>query len=311
MDSVQAEPEEQESEALARLYSDFASENLAPLWTQTAGLMPSSPEPSARPYHWSWELLLPMAKRAGALVPVGRGGERRAIALANPGLGGRPFISQTLWAAVQYLGPGEVAPAHRHSQGAFRFVLEGDGVWTVVDGDPVAMRRGDLLLTPGMSWHEHQNASPDAMVWMDGLDIPLVAGLDAGFFEFGPDELSDSTMPAISRSERIWGQAGIQPISGVGAKPHSPLVAYRWEHSDAALAAQLELELEGYPSTVEPGHAGIRFTNPTTGGDALSTLRTEMHRLRAKTRTSLRNLSRPLRQLVGITSVDHRSWRGC
>jgi len=91
------------------------------------------------------------AARSAELVPVGRGGERRAISLGNPGLPGDPYTTPTLWAAIQYLAPREDAPEHRHSQSAFRFVLQGEGVWTVVDGDPVAMRRGDLLLTPGSS----------------------------------------------------------------------------------------------------------------------------------------------------------------
>ena len=107
-------------------------------------------------------------------MPVGRGGERRAIALANPGLPGTAYATPTLWAAIQYLGPREEAPAHRHTQTAFRFVVEGEGVWTNVDGDPVAMRRGDLLLTPGMHFHEHHNTTDHPMAWIDGLDIPLV-----------------------------------------------------------------------------------------------------------------------------------------
>ncbi len=141
--------------ALAQLYADFATENLNPLWTQLGDLMPVAPASKAVPFVWKWSTLYPLAQRAGDLVPVGRGGERRAIALANPGLGGVPYVTPTLWAAIQYLGPRETAPEHRHSQNAFRFVVEGEGVWTVVDGDPVAMRRGDFLLTPGWAFHGH------------------------------------------------------------------------------------------------------------------------------------------------------------
>ena len=123
---------------------------------------------------WRWSDVLPIAERAGQLVPVGRGGERRVIAYANAGLHPEPYATPTLWAVVQYLGPREVAPVYRHSQSAFRFVLDGEGVWTIVDGDPVAMRRGDLLLTAGRRWHEHHNVADVPMVWLDGLDIPLV-----------------------------------------------------------------------------------------------------------------------------------------
>jgi gentisate 1,2-dioxygenase len=240
------------------------------------------PLPCARPHVWRWSQLYPLAAKAGEIVPVGRGGERRAIALANPGLAGQPYATPTLWAAIQYLGPHELAPAHRHTQTAFRFVLQGEGVWTVVDGDAVEMRRGDLLLTPGWCWHEHHNTADEPMAWLDGLDIPLVSTLDAGFFEFGPDELTDQSTPKTSRSERLWGHPGLRPVATAATAPaNSPLAVYRWEHTDAALSAQLQLEADGHPGTISPGHAAVRFSNPANGGDALVTLRTELHRVRA------------------------------
>ena len=218
---------------------------MTPLWLTREGLMPFHPQPRAVPHLWRWADLLPLAARSAELVPVGRGGERRAISLGNPGLPGDPYTTPTLWAAIQYLAPREDAPEHRHSQSAFRFVLEGEGVWTVVDGDPVAMRRGDLLLTPGWQFHGHQNVSDAPMAWLDGLDIPLVAKTDQGFFEFGPDQVRTRATPEKSNAERLWGLPGLTPVALAGTRPASPLVAYRWAHTDAALTAQLELEKEG------------------------------------------------------------------
>ncbi|MYW05494.1 cupin domain-containing protein [Streptomyces sp. SID3343] len=283
MDATGADP------ALDRLYADFEATGLMPLWTQRGDLMPRRPSPRAVPHVWRRADVYPLAERSGELVPVGRGGERRAIALANPGLPGVPYATPTLWAAIQYLGPDEVAPAHRHSQSAFRFIIEGRGVWTNVDGDPVEMRPGDVLLTPSWAWHEHHNTADAPMTWLDGLDIPLVAQLDAGFFEFGPDEVADRSTPHRSRAERLWAHPGLRPVSASNAPDapdavNSPLAAYRWEHTDAALAAQLELAAEGHPGVVGPGHAAVRFSNPTTGRDALPTLRLEMHRFAAGTR---------------------------
>jgi gentisate 1,2-dioxygenase len=263
------------------LYEAFDKEQLAPLWTQLADLMPAEPTPSARPHIWRWSALLELAERAGQLVPVDRGGERRAIALANPGLGGLPYATPTLWAAIQYLAPGETAPEHRHTQNAFRFVVEGQGVWTVVDGDPVSMRRGDLLLTPGWHFHGHQNVADSPMAWLDGLDIPFVQQTDSGFFAFGADSLPDTSTPDRSRAERLWAHPGLQPIALLGKRRSSPIAAYRWEHTDRALTEQLEIESEGHPATMGAGHAAVRFTNPTTGGDVMPTIRAEFHRLRA------------------------------
>ncbi|HWK63213.1 MAG TPA: cupin domain-containing protein [Eoetvoesiella sp.] len=273
---------------LRKLYADFESLHLMPLWTQLGTLMPRHPAPEAVPHVWKWSQLYPLAQRSGDLVPVGRGGERRAIGLANPGLGGRPYISPTLWAAIQYLGPKETAPEHRHAQNAFRFVVEGEGVWTVVNGDPVRMSRGDFLLTPGWHFHGHQNITDHPMAWIDGLDIPFSYQNDVGFFEFGSEKLSDETTPDYSRGERLWCHPGLRPLSGLQDTISSPIGAYRWEHTDRALAEQLRLEDEGHPGVAEPGHAAVRYVNPTTGGDVMSTIRAEFHRLRAGATTAVR-----------------------
>jgi gentisate 1,2-dioxygenase len=301
------------SARLAELYRGFERELLVPLWTEIGELMPPSPRPAAAPHVWRWANLLELARRSGELVPVGRGGERRAIALANPGLGGAPYATPTLWAAIQYLNPREDAPVHRHTQHAFRFVVEGEGVWTVVNGDPVAMRRGDFLLTPGWHFHGHHNQSDTPMAWLDGLDIPFVHAMGSGFFELGPDEVDDHSTPARSRAERLWAHPGLRPVSQPGPATSSPIAAYRWEHTDAALTDQLDLEAEGHPGVVEPGHAAVRFSNPTTGGDVLPTMRAEVHRLRAgATTTPRREVGSSVWQVFdgdGTVRVNEQEWQ--
>lgn len=278
----------EETPELRALYEGFAAESLIPLWTQRSDLMPEHPQPKAVPHVWKWANILPLAEKSGELVPVGRGGERRALGLANPGLAPNAYVSPTLWAAIQYLGPRETAPEHRHSQNAFRFVVEGEGVWTVVNGDPVRMSRGDLLLTPGWNFHGHHNDTDQPMAWIDGLDIPFSQQMDVGFFEFGSDRVTDYATPNFSRGERLWANPGLRPLSGLENTVASPLGAYRWEHTDRALTEQLLLEDEGQPATVALGHAAIRFVNPTTGGDVMPTIRCEFHRLRAGTETETR-----------------------
>ncbi len=273
-----ATPEEQAE--LDEMYARMEQIHMKPLWTQIGGLMPTTPEPRAVAHHWQWRELYKLASRSGELVPVGRGGERRAIGLANPGLGGDTYISPTLWCAIQYLMPGENAPEHRHSQNAFRFVTEGEGVWTVVNGDPVPMRRGDFLLTPGWNFHGHHNIATEPMAWIDGLDIPFAHDMDTGFFEYGTEELTDEGTPEHSRSEQLWAHPGLRPLSFPGQASASPLGRYAWEHTDAALNDQLALEDAGHAGVVSPGHAAIRYTNPTTGGDVMTTIRAEFHRLR-------------------------------
>ena len=170
------------------LYADLAAADLQPLWTQP-GLLTRTPN-RLRPHIWRWKTLRDLAERSGNLVGIDRGGDRRVLSLSHPDLGGLPFATHTLWGAVQFLGAGELAPAHRHTPAALRFVLEGSGVWTLVNGDAVHMAPGDLILTPSWTWHEHHNPGTEPMIWFDGLDLPLVQSLDAIFFEPGSEELT-------------------------------------------------------------------------------------------------------------------------
>ncbi|MBC7734053.1 MAG: cupin domain-containing protein [Bacteriovorax sp.] len=302
------------SPELEALYRGFERELLVPLWTEIGDLMPLHPKSKAVAHLWRWERLKELAALAGHIVPVGRGGERRAIALANPGLGGRPFATPTLWAAIQYLMPGENAPEHRHTQHAFRFVVEGEGVWTVVNGDAVRMSRGDFLPQAGWNWHAHHNAATEPMAWIDGLDIPFSYYTESQFFEIGRERISarEMTTPDRSRSERLWGHAGLRPVSETRALPATPLLAYRWADTDRALTEQLELEDEGEACTLSPGHAAVRFTNPTNGGDVLPTMRTEMHRVRAGSQTlTRRETGSSVYQVfdgTGVVSVGDKQW---
>lgn len=297
---------------LVELYKGFEQEMLIPLWYEIGNLMPFHPMSKAAPHLWRWQNLIKLAEKAGEIVAVGRGGERRAIALANPTLGGRPYATPTLWAAIQYLCPEEIAPYHRHTQNAFRFVVEGEGVWTVVNSDPVPMRRGDFLPQGGWAWHAHQNPSQHSMAWIDGLDIPFQYEIESTFFEFGPEELDAKETPDVSRAEMLWGRPGLTPLSFVGPTPKSPLLAYRWEYTDAALRDQLQLEKAGHKVTVEPGHAAVRYTNPNNGLDVLPTIRTEFHRLAAGAETTpLKETGSSVFQVfdgAGTVTVGDQQW---
>jgi gentisate 1,2-dioxygenase len=268
----QAAPDAVEHE-LAAFYADLVAARLQPLWTITEDLLPATPKPKAVPWLWPAETMRPLAERAIGLIPIERGGERRVLSLANPGLGGRPYAAGTLWGAIQCLGPRESAPAHRHTPGAIRFVLEGSGVWTTVDGDACDMGPGDLVLTPAWTWHDHNNGGDSNMFWFDGLDLPMIETLDAVFFEPHP-ELQQPVRGEHNRSERAHGSAAgkhtAERVTDVDRVP-SPLLVYRWADTDA--------ELTKLAAATDEGVVSLEFTNPESGASVLPTLACGMHRI--------------------------------
>jgi gentisate 1,2-dioxygenase len=292
-----------------RLYADLAAADLQPLWTQH-GLLPRAPD-RLTPHIWRWKTLRDLAERSGDLVGIDRGGDRRVLSLTHPDLGGLPFATHTLWGAVQFLRGGELAPAHRHTPAALRFVLEGSGVWTLVNGDPVHMAPGDLVLTPSWTWHEHHNPGTKPSIWFDGLDLPLVRSLDAVFFEPGSEEPTGYEPTVASRSEQRYGGAGLLPASEQAAVAdpasgrHSRLLAYRWPVVDAALSRLTEATGQRWSC--------VRYTDPATGRDVMPTVRAEMHRVLAGCRTPTTRTAGSGIWVVfrgsGATVIDGRRFR--
>jgi gentisate 1,2-dioxygenase len=263
-------------------YDEFcgalAARDLQPLWKLARQLMPQVPLPTTRAWLWKWDDVLPLAKRAGELITLERGGDRRVLALANPGLQGLPYTSTTLWGAFQYLGPHESAPAHRHTPNAIRFVLTGSGVYTTVNGDACEMEPGDLILTPNWNWHDHNNRSAEPMVWFDGLDLPLVTTLEAVFFENHPDQLQP--VEGHNRSEQQFRGAGLREMGASAPAAHSPLLRYRWQETERTLEALHQMRGGAMIS--------LEFINPLTGSPVVSTFACEMHRIYPGARTASR-----------------------
>ena len=260
-------------------YDEFcgalAARDLKPLWKIAKQLMPEVPLPTTQAWLWKWDDVLPLAKRAGEIITLERGGDRRVLAFANPGLNGLPFTSTTLWGALQYLGPHESAPAHRHTPNAIRFVLVGSGVYTTVNGDACDMEPGDLVLTPNWNWHDHNNKGDEPMVWFDGLDLPLVTTLESVFFENHPDLLQP--IRGHNLSEQGFVGVGLREMAVTSPAAHSPLLRYRW--------AETERSLESLHQARGGSMVSLEFVNPLTGGPVVSTFTCEMHRLYPGERT--------------------------
>src|SRR5581483_4183035 len=181
-------------------YQEIAGKGLDALWRRHQEERP--PTISYPPRLWKWSTIEPLTRRAMDLVKPGPDAQRRVLTLNNPAT--RGGATHTLTAAVQVVLPGEIAPSHRHTAAAIRWIIQGTGTVTMVDGEPCAMEPGDLVLTPGWSWHGHINRSDGPMIWMDSLDVPIVSMLRAMRQEDYPDELNPATK-SVGDSEARYG----------------------------------------------------------------------------------------------------------
>ena len=174
-----------------RLFADARARDAAPLWTVMEAMVPPRPAPKAVPKLWAYNDLRPLLERAGELVGAEEA-ERRVFMLVNPAMR-PPYTTDTLYAGLQLILPGEIARAHRHVAFALRFIVEGHGAYTAVGGERVTMERGDLVLTPSWTWHDHGNDGAGPMIWLDGLDLPVYQSIPANFAEPYAQEQYPST----------------------------------------------------------------------------------------------------------------------
>jgi gentisate 1,2-dioxygenase len=240
------------------------------LW-ELASQMTAHPMPKMKAHMWKWSLFESVIKEAGEVVPIGN--DRRALQLFNPGLEGRWATTNNLLGAIQMLLPGESAPAHRHTPTAIRFIIEGSGSYTAVDGERVIMAPGDLVLTPSWAWHDHGDETDDRVVWFDGLDVPLIQSLEAMFFELY-DLRQVPLTKANNASERLHGHAHLAP-TWVKDKPlSSPLLIYSWASAYEALMALRDQA--GSPCD----GVMLEYQHPQTGGSALPTMSCYLQLLR-------------------------------
>lgn len=244
----------------------LTARNLVPLWPALRAALPYGiPSRRTAPTLWRYQDVRPQLLEAGRLTPIEKA-ERRVLVLANPGLGLENMqATPSIYIGMQLILPGETAPNHRHSPSAVRFVVEGEGGFTVVEGEKCPMEPGDLILTPSGLWHEHGHAGTAPVVWMDALDLPLIYGLEASYCTEGaPQAIRNEPDSSQTRYRR----AGLVPWRGraqAQAWADYPLVRFPWREAKAALA-----DLAGVTAHGEA--VRLAYVNPETGADCMPIL---------------------------------------
>jgi gentisate 1,2-dioxygenase len=249
-----------------KFYERISGNSLAPLWEVLRGLLPSEPRPREVPFIWRYDEVRPLLMEAGSLITA-KEADRRVLVLENPALRGESRITHSLYAGLQLIMPGEIAPSHRHTQTALRFIVEGEGAYTAVNGERTIMKPGDFVITPSWCWHDHGNESNQPMVWVDGLDIPIIDLFNAGFYEGYPEDRFPITQPDGDSYAR-YGE-GLVPLDFQRASKSSPILNYSYDRTREALTAMARC------GAWDPCHGlKLRYVDPTTGDFAIPTLGT-------------------------------------
>src|SRR5271168_3857299 len=261
MDQAAARTPEREA-----FYERIAVSNLAPLWERLHGLVTAQPVTPCLPAIWHYRDVRPYLMESGGLISAEEA-TRRVLILENPGLKGQTSITHSLFAGLQLILPGEVAPAHRHTQSALRFIIEGKGAYTAVDGERTTMQPGDFVITPSWTWHDHGNETDEPMVRLDDLDIQLVKLLGASFAEGYPDDTQPVSRPQGDSFARFG--HNLLPVDWKPEVKTSPVFNYPYARTREALDA---LGRNGAPDPYH-GHK-LRYVNPASGECAMPTIAT-------------------------------------
>jgi gentisate 1,2-dioxygenase len=242
---------------------------LKPLWLVLSDAFTAEPNTQIVPHIWRWSEVRPRILEAGRRISAEEA-ERRVLMYLNPGLGGSPGATQTLFTGVQLIMPGEIAPTHRHVPSALRVVIEGNGAYTTVSGEKTLMRPGDFVTTPNWAWHDHGNESTEPMLWLDGLDMPFVLALNAMFYEDLIQDDECAIQPVVKElddSQRRYNR-GLRPHDDRFSGNYSPVLNYRYEDVRETLYL---LERAGDAASDEEG-VMLDYVNPRTGGPTLPTI---------------------------------------
>lgn len=245
-------------------YDRIDRHHLTPLWEVLGSLVIAQPNSPCVPALWHYDGIREHLLEAGRLITA-QEAERRVLVLENPALRGQSAITNTLYCGLQLILPGEVAPSHRHTQSALRFVVEGECAYTAVDGERITMHRGDFIITPSWTWHDHGNLGSDPVIWMDGLDIPLVRMLDASFSERHPE-----ASPPVQRPEGdalIRYGANMLPVDWEPTSKTSPVFFYPYERARETLEKLMR------SGPLHPAHGvKMQYISPASGGFAMPTI---------------------------------------
>ena len=259
-------------------YQRLQQKHAAPLWEVLGDLIPSQPRPPASPALWRYQEMRALLLEAGRLITA-KEAERRVLILENPSMPGTSLITQSVYAGLQLVDPGETTTTHRHVTSALRFVIESDKGYTAVDGERTTMHPGDFVITPSWTYHDHGNPGDTPVIWLDGLDIPIVNLLGTSFAEPHPQGLQPMTRKEGDASARY--SQNLLPVDYTPSRSTTPVFNYPYARSREALDWLYR------NSPLDACHGiKMQYANPATGGSPMPTIGAFLQLLPARFRGS-------------------------
>jgi gentisate 1,2-dioxygenase len=244
-------------------YDRIAKKDMAPLWKVMSSVVTKEPVSKCKPHVWRYGDVKSLVMESGGLISAEEA-KRRVLILENPAYRGESKATNTLFAGIQMILPGEVAPAHRHVSSAIRFVLDGEGAYTAVEGEKAFMSPGDFVITANWAPHDHGNPSDKPMLWLDVLDFPAVNFYETSFAENFNEAMQD-TRREDGDSLSFYG-SGVLP-DGTPAMNRSPVINYTYARTRPIIARMMKA------GDIDKRHgARVRYANPVTGGPVLPTM---------------------------------------
>jgi len=245
-------------------YDKISKHDMTPLWEVLKNLVTKEPASKCVPALWKFKEARQLVLEAGEVITAEEA-ERRVLVLENPGLRGQSRITNALFAGIQLILPGEIAPAHQHVASAIRFVLDGEGAYTAVEGEKAMMSPGDFILTPNWAPHDHGNTSDKPMLWLDVLDMPTINHFETSFATHFDDAMQNTARQDGDSLDRYG--SGVLPDGAPVALKRSPVINYTYARTRPILE---RLKKAG---DIDKRHgARVRYVNPITGGWVMPTM---------------------------------------
>ena len=246
-------------------YDKISKYDMAPLWEVLKGLVTKEPVSRCVPALWKFTDAKKLVLEAGDVITAEEA-ERRVLVLENPALRGQSRVTNSLFAGIQLILPGEIAPAHRHRASAIRFVLDGEGAYTAVEGEKTIMKPGDFVITANWAPHDHGNTSDKPMMWLDVLDMPTVNHFEASFAEHFDEQMQNTSRQDGDSLDR-YGSGVLPDGVPVEMSKRTPVINYTYERTRPILERLVKA------GDIDKRHgARVRYANPITGGPVLPTM---------------------------------------